>query len=88
MEKKISFTGDNKEFIGANGEISSPKALSEDNLSNMCGAIYDPCLAATTKITIKKGEKVQLLILLGEEEKENIKEVIDNMRLKEMQIEN
>ncbi|AQS12000.1 N,N'-diacetylchitobiose phosphorylase [Clostridium saccharobutylicum] len=79
--EKISFTGDNKEFIGANGEISSPKALSEDNLSNMCGAIYDPCLAATTKITIKKGEKVQLLILLGEEEKENIKEVINKYEI-------
>lgn len=80
--EKISFTGDNKEFIGVNGEISSPKALKEDNLSNRCGAIYDPCLAATTKITIKKGEKVQLLILLGEEEKENIKQVIKKYDIK------
>ncbi|NFS65695.1 glycosyl transferase, partial [Clostridium botulinum] len=80
--ENLSFTGDSKEFIGTNGEVSSPKALDNENLSNRCGGIYDPCLAATTKIKLKKGEKKELLILFGEEEKENIEKVIEKYEVK------
>ncbi|SFC75903.1 GH36-type glycosyl hydrolase domain-containing protein [Clostridium uliginosum] len=80
--EKLSFTGDSKEFIGINGEVSSPKALNNENLSNRCGGIYDPCLAVTTKISLKKGEKKELLILFGEEEKENIEKVIKKYEVK------
>ncbi|MBW6410680.1 GH36-type glycosyl hydrolase domain-containing protein [Clostridium weizhouense] len=80
--ESLSFTGDNKEFIGINGEVSSPKALDYEILSNRCGGIYDPCLAATTKIQLKKGEKKELLILFGEEEKENIEKVIEKYKIK------
>lgn len=80
--ENLSFTGDSKEFIGTNGEVSSPKALDNKNLSNRCGGIYDPCLAAATKIKLKKGEKKELLILFGEEEKENIEKVIEKYEVK------
>lgn len=80
--ENLSFTGDSKEFIGTNGEVSSPKALDNENLSNRCGGIYDPCLAVTTKIKLKKGEKKELLILFGEEEKENIEKVIEKYEVK------
>jgi len=72
------FTGDSKEFVGNNGELSSPEILEFNNdLSNRSGSIYDPCLVASTKITIPKGEKVELIILLGQEEKSKISKAIE-----------
>src|SRR5471030_617589 len=78
---QLSFTGDNKEFIGFGGEISKPEALKHDNLSNRCGGIYDPCLAAVTSIKLKKGEKKELCILFGQEESENIEKVINKYKI-------
>lgn len=79
---ELSFTGDSREFLGNKGEMSNPKALSEAlserlNLSNRAGSIYDPCLAASTKITIPKGEKAELVILLGQDERANIINLIE-----------
>ncbi|NME83091.1 glucoamylase family protein [Clostridium sp. SM-530-WT-3G] len=74
---KLKFTGDAREFIGNNGELSSPEILRTNNdLSNRSGSIYDPCLAASTKIFIPKGQRVELIILLGQDEKTNISKVI------------
>ena len=73
----LSFTGDNKEFIGIGGQISEPEGLKQNNLSNRCGGIYDPCLAAVTSIKLSKGEKKELVILFGQEERENIEKVIN-----------
>ncbi|AGF59194.1 cellobiose phosphorylase [Clostridium saccharoperbutylacetonicum] len=76
----ISFTGDNKEFIGINGETSRPKALKRDKLSNNSGGSYDPCLAAATSIKLKKGEKKELVILFGQENRENIEDIINKYK--------
>lgn len=78
--EEISFTGDRKEFLGICGEMSSPKGLEKMKLSNRCGSIYDPCLVAEGKITLKKGEKREVVILLGEDEKENVKNVINKYK--------
>ena len=78
--EQLSFTGDNKEFIGIGGEVSKPEGLKHNSLSNRCGGIYDPCLAAQTNIKLKKGEKKELMILFGQEERENIKKVIDKYK--------
>ena len=78
---KLSFTGDRREFIGINGEISSPESLRYKRLSNRCGGIYDPCLAAEANIFLKKGEKKELLILFGEEEKGNIEKIINKYKI-------
>ena len=75
--ENISFTGDNKEFIGIGGEVSSPEALKHNTLSNSSGGIYDPCLAAVTSIKLKKGEKKELVILFGQEERDNIEKIIN-----------
>ncbi|MGL5352306.1 MAG: GH36-type glycosyl hydrolase domain-containing protein, partial [Clostridium sp.] len=63
-----SFTGDRKEFIGVGGDLSSPRALKYESLSNNSGGILDPCLASSTKIKLKSGEKRELVIILGQEE--------------------
>ncbi|MVX62899.1 glycosyl transferase [Clostridium chromiireducens] len=75
--ENISFTGDNKEFIGIGGEVSSPEALKHSSLSNNNGGVYDPCLAAATKIKLKKGEKKELIILFGQEERGKIENIVD-----------
>ena len=80
--ENLSFTGDRKEFIGLGGEISSPEALKYKTLSNRCGGIYDPCLAASTKIKLEPGEKKELLILFGEEEEGNIEQIVNKYKIK------
>ena len=75
---ELSFSGDTKEFIGSNGELSCPEILKSNNdLSNRSGSIYDPCLAALAKVFIPKGEKVELVVLLGQDERNNISKVIE-----------
>lgn len=75
---QLRFTGDSREFIGNNGEMSKPEALGFNHeLSNRSGSIYDPCLAASTKIFIPKGKKAELVVLLGQDEKSNISKVIE-----------
>ena len=78
----LSFTGDRKEFIGLGGEVSSPEALKYKRLSNRCGGIYDPCLAASASIKLEPGEKKEVLILFGEEEKGNIEQIINKYKIK------
>ena len=79
--EETTFTGDRKEFIGVEGELSKPLALKYEKLSNRIGSIYDPCLACESKIKIKSGEKREVVILLGEEENaEKIEEIIDKYK--------
>ena len=76
--EELTFTGDKSEFIGKGSDLSTPKALSNDNLSNKCGGIYDPCLAVCTKVHLEPGEQKSLLIILGcQEELDTIKEFIN-----------
>lgn len=69
-EEKQFFTGDRKNFIGIGEDLSNPKALSETNLNNLSGSIYDPCLASQLNINLEAGEEKEIVILLGEEEEE------------------
>ena len=78
--EEISFTGDRREFLGVGGELSSPQGLSKSALSNRCGSIYDPCLVVEGKITLKKGDKKEIVILLGEDEKENVESIINKYK--------
>jgi cellobiose phosphorylase len=82
--EELSFTGDRKEFIGVNGELSSANALRYKKLSNRAGSIYDPCLAVESKIKLAPGEKKEIIILFGEEElTESIEEKIKKYTNKE-----
>jgi cellobiose phosphorylase len=76
----LNFTGDNKEFIGIGSELSKAEALEKESLSNNAGGIYDPCLAAQTTVKLKKGEKKQLVILFGQEERDKIENIIDKYK--------
>ncbi|GAB6168348.1 glucoamylase family protein [Clostridium carnis] len=79
--ENISFTGDRREFIGIGEDLSLPKALKEEGLSNKSGAILDPCLASSIKISLKAGEKKEVVVLLGQEEtKELMQEKINKYK--------
>lgn len=76
--ESLSFTCDRKEFIGVSRSMEAPKGLEYKNLKGEFGSSLDPCLVTECKINIKKGEKREVVILLGEEEKEdNIQNIIE-----------
>ena len=75
--KKTSFTCDRREFIGVGETLEEPNGLKYNNLSGRAGSTFDPCLVSKCDITLKKGEKKELIILLGEDSsEENIEKII------------
>lgn len=75
--ESLSFSGNNKEFIGLKGDIEAPKALKKNKLSNECGSIYEPCLSCETSYTLKAFETKKFIILLGQDEEEKLEEYVD-----------
>lgn len=70
--ESLSFTGNRKEFLGVEGSVSYPESLKYKNLSNTTGSIYDPCLTVEGKIVLEPGEKKEIVVLLGVEEKKDL----------------
>jgi len=71
-----SFLGDRTEFLGRCGSTENPESLKYESLSNKTGSGYDPCLAASSKFSIKPLDEINLIILLGQNENlEKIKEI-------------
>ncbi|MBA4495385.1 GH36-type glycosyl hydrolase domain-containing protein [Paenactinomyces guangxiensis] len=60
-----SWTADREEFLGRNGTLENPAAMSRECLSGKTGSLYDACGAVQTKFTIEpNGERI-IYILLG-----------------------
>ena len=59
-------TGDRTEFIGRNGSLDCPAAMSRDVLSGRVGAALDPCGAVQVQVTLEPGEERVLIGQLGE----------------------
>ena len=60
-----SLTADRTEFIGRNGTLASPDAMTRRCLSNRVGAGLDPCAAVQTYLEIPPGEQRQVVFVLG-----------------------
>ncbi|PKL11887.1 MAG: cyclic beta 1-2 glucan synthetase, partial [Spirochaetae bacterium HGW-Spirochaetae-8] len=60
-----TMTGDRTEFLGRNGTIAHPDALTKKNLSNSTGPGFDPCAAIQVPVLLEKGEEVVVVFKLG-----------------------
>ena len=68
---QTSWTGDRREFIGRNGTLADPAALSvADALSKTVGAGLDPCAALSATIELPPGDLIEVIFFLGEAENE------------------
>ena len=64
-ERVMSFTAGRREFIGRNGELSSPAAMRREILSGDVGDTIDPCAALQTRVELGPGETCEITFLLG-----------------------
>jgi cyclic beta-1,2-glucan synthetase len=66
-----SVTGDRSEFVGRNGTLQAPAALTRERLSDRVGAGLDPCGAIQLVFTLQPAEERVLVGQLGEAADEN-----------------
>jgi len=60
-----TITGDRKEFIGRNGNLSQPAALQRERLSGKVGTGLDPCGAMQITIELLDGQEKETTFRLG-----------------------
>ncbi|SOD93332.1 GH36-type glycosyl hydrolase domain-containing protein [Caenispirillum bisanense] len=65
--RQTAWTGDRGEFIGRNGSLARPAALTGTAaLSGRTGAGIDPCSALSAPVALKPGESVEIVVLIGQ----------------------
>jgi cyclic beta-1,2-glucan synthetase len=65
--RQKDWTGDRREFIGRNGSLSTPAALSgATTLSRSVGAGLDPCGAMRTAIDLPVNDNIEVVCFLGQ----------------------
>ena len=60
-----TLTGDRTEFLGRNGSLKQPDAMSRSRLSGRVGAGLDPCGAIQVPFELADGEEHQIIFRLG-----------------------
>jgi cyclic beta-1,2-glucan synthetase len=64
-EANVSFTAERSEFLGRNGTLKNPAAMSRIRLSNKVGAGLDPCAAIHIPFELADGEEREIVFRLG-----------------------
>lgn len=64
-ETNRGVTGDRAEFIGRNGSLRNPAALSRQKLSGKVGASLDPCGAVQVPLELQDGQEREVVFRLG-----------------------
>lgn len=62
---KKTFTTDRAEFIGRNGTLKNPDAMSRQKLSGKIGLALDPCAAIQVPFNLIDGEEYEVVFRLG-----------------------
>ncbi len=60
-----TLTGDRSEFLGRNGSLGDPEALSRARLSGRVGAALDPCGAIQVPFELLDGQEREIIFRLG-----------------------
>ena len=60
-----SFSGDRTEFLGRNGTLRSPAAMTRSRLSGKVGAALDPCAAIQVPFELADGQEREIIFKLG-----------------------
>jgi cellobiose phosphorylase len=60
-----TLSGDRAEFIGRNGTLSAPAALTRSHLSGKVGAALDACAALQTSFELAPGQTQEIVFRLG-----------------------
>src|SRR5262245_38905948 len=64
---QLAWTGDRTEFIGRNGTLAHPAALTGDApLSNRVGGGLDPCGVLQARVELRAGERSEIVCFLGQ----------------------
>jgi cyclic beta-1,2-glucan synthetase len=62
---KKTFTADRTEFIGRNGTLKNPDAMSRQKLSGRIGLAIDPCAALQVPFELEDGQEIEIIFKLG-----------------------
>lgn len=84
VNESKTVTGDRKEFIGQNGNLSNPKAMGRTRLSGRTGAGLDACGAVQININLAEGEAKETSFRLGfAKSKEEMRQLVLRYRVRD-----
>jgi cyclic beta-1,2-glucan synthetase len=85
---QTAWTCNRSEFIGRNGSLKAPLALSQSKaLKNRAGAGLDPCAALTTQIELAADASIEIVFLLGQgSDRDHAGEIVKRYRDADIQL--